>query len=299
MKKGFIVAFLLNIVILTLYFQSDIVDYINKYIYKDEIIEQQSIVYNDYKSNFNYLYISETDKILPNNIEQLRELYYTVLNSGMSEYSFYCPDDYVNCFNDISSISNDSLFLGTLNNYVHPYNSYQYIATNVYGSKNTIMIQKNYSDEMISILNKKVEEIISENINDTMSDREKIRVIHDYIINHTKYDKTKGENSHLAYGALIDGSAICGGYTDAMSIFLYRFNIPNFKISTEEHIWNVVYLDGNWYHLDLTWDDPVNEILDILSHNYFLITDEELSEKNDGEHNYNKDFYLELSQKNN
>ena len=299
MKKGFIVAFLLNIVILTLYFQSDIVDYINKYIYKDEIIEQQSIVYNDYKSNFNYLYISETDKISPNNIEQLKDLYYTVLNSGMSEYSFYCPDDYVNCFNDISSISNDSLFLGTLNNYVHPYNSYQYIATNVYGSKNTIMIQKNYSDEMISILNKKVEEIISENINDTMSDKEKIRVIHDYIINHTKYDKTKGGNSHLAYGALIDGSAICGGYTDAMSIFLYRFNIPNFKISTEEHIWNVVYLDGNWYHLDLTWDDPVNEILDILSHNYFLITDEELSEKNDGEHNYNKDFYLELSQKNN
>ena len=47
MKKGFIVAFLLNIVILTLYFQSDIVDYINKYIYKDEIIEQKSIVYND------------------------------------------------------------------------------------------------------------------------------------------------------------------------------------------------------------------------------------------------------------
>lgn len=296
MKKGFIVALLLNLVILTVYFQKDIVNFIlDKTNKKEQVLNVTNIVYNEYKSNFNYLYINELEKNTPKSIEELKKYYYSILNSGMSEVSFYCEEDYPNCIKDIASISNDSNLLSTLNNYVHPYNSFKYISTNIYDNKVTIKITHNYDKRMIYDINNKVNQIISKYITPNMNDKEKIRVIHDYIINTTKYDKNKSENSHLAYGALLEGLAICSGYTDAMSIFLYKLNIPNYKISDmdEEHIWNLVKLDDKWYHLDLTWDDPINDLTDVLSHKYFLITTDELN-RNDQKHIFNEQIYLEL-----
>ena len=86
-----------------------------------------------------------------------------------------------------------------------------------------------------------------------------------------------------------------------MSIFLNRFNINNYKIASEEHIWNLVYLNNNWLHLDLTWDDPVsNDGKDYLFHTYFLKTTEEVKDADDGEtvieeHNFNSLYYLEFN----
>ena len=131
--------------------------------------------------------------------------------------------------------------------------------------------------------------------------REKIKIIHDYIIDNTEYDELKNKNindttykSQTAYGALVQGYATCNGYADAMAIFLDKINVINYKISNEDHIWNLVYLDGNWYHLDLTWDDPVSEI-NINRDTYFLITTEELEKLNDGSHEYNKNIYSEAA----
>ena len=69
-------------------------------------------------------------------------------------------------------------------------------------------------------------------------------------------------------------------------------NIINYKISNEEHIWNLVYLDGKWYHLYLTWDDPISET-NINRDTYFLITTKTLEELNDGTHNFDKKIYSE------
>ena len=58
-----------------------------------------------------------------------------------------------------------------------------------------------------------------------------------------------------------------------MAIFLNSLGVKNYKIATENHIWNAVYIDNNWYHLDLTWDDPVTKdsAVDTLSHKFFMI----------------------------
>lgn len=296
MKKGFIIALLLNMVILVAHFQEDIVNLILNYNNKNKNEKEvTNIVFNEYKSNFNYLYINELSKEIPSSMDELEKYYYSILNSGMDKITFYCPKEYKNCVNDIANISNDSFLLSSLNNYIHPYNSFKYISTNISGSEVSINIVHNYNNQMIDEINAKVDEIINTYITDDMSDAEKIRTVHDYIIKTTKYDKTKSGNSHLAYGTLIEGAAICSGYTDAMSIFLYKFNIPNYKISNldEEHIWNLVKLDDTWYHLDLTWDDPVNDLLDLLSHKYFLITTDELKNY-DSEHYFNENVYLEL-----
>ena len=79
-----------------------------------------------------------------------------------------------------------------------------------------------------------------------------------------------------------------------MSLFLYKMGIQNYKVSSIEHIWNLVYIDGSWKHLDLTWDDPITDTgIDILTHNFFLITTEELTNKNVAEHDYDTSVFIE------
>lgn len=73
--------------------------------------------------------------------------------------------------------------------------------------------------------------------------------------------------------------ATCNGYTDLMAIFLTKIGFNNFKVattpdeisySTTGHIWNAVYLNDEWLHIDLTWDDPVSsDGKDYLFHTYF------------------------------
>ena len=94
-----------------------------------------------------------------------------------------------------------------------------------------------------------------------------------------------------------------------MALFLEKIGLNNFKIAmtpednqnSEGHVWNAVYLDNQWLHLDLTWDDPVsNDGTDYLQHKYFLITTEQLNEIDTSgevqvlEHQFKKNIYLEM-----
>ena len=132
-----------------------------------------------------------------------------------------------------------------------------------------------------------------------MTNEEKIKTIHDNIINNTEYDTLKTKNiqdntykSNTAYGVLIQGYGICSGYSDAMAIFLNALNIENYKISNSTHIWNLVHINGVWVHLDATWDDPISQF-NANRDTYFLINYNELSKLNDGTHNFNKQIYKE------
>ena len=80
--------------------------------------------------------------------------------------------------------------------------------------------------------------------------------------------------------------AICHGGVNANELVLMTL------LSTNDHIWNVVNINNKWYHIDLTWDDPiVSTGKDVVIYDYFLITTDELKNKNDGEHNFNEEFY--------
>ena len=80
-----------------------------------------------------------------------------------------------------------------------------------------------------------------------------------------------------------------------MALFLNYFNIPNFKVASENHVWNVVFIDGQWLHLDLTWDDPIlTSGEDVLDDTYFLITTSELNKLSDSQHHFDETIYVEL-----
>ena len=80
-----------------------------------------------------------------------------------------------------------------------------------------------------------------------------------------------------------------------MAIFLTKLGYINYKISNESHIWNLVLLDDKWYHIDLTWDDPVYTNIDInkIEYDYFLKTTNELRQAKDKEHTFNEIIYAE------
>lgn len=267
----------------------------------------QSIPTNEYFLEDNFAYVDNHIDTGIKNKEELVNFIYFTLNSGTTYLERYIDIEYTEYNNDINNLTfNDGEgfkeIISILNNFVHPYNSSNNIKL-TYGGEYTlgITVNKAYTEEEIEEINKIVDKVINENITNSTPTKEKIRIIHDYIIDNTEYDKLKYENkddttykSNTAYGVLIEGYGTCNGYADAMAIFLDKMNIINYKISNDEHIWNLVYLDGNWYHLDLTWDDPISD-MNINRDTYFLITTETLEKLNDGTHNFNKEIYKEAS----
>lgn len=270
------------------------VDYFNK----NEI----SFVKNDYFREEDFLFVQNTVNFEPMNEKDIINIFYTAINSGMKSFTFYCPRDYVSCTDDVSKLANDQAKLSHINNFVHPYNSFKHIEIQYNSSGEvTLSFNRSYSSKDIEAINIKIDEIYNAIINEMSTDIEKIRIIHDYIINNSIYDSDRSDmgiinyKSDIAYGPLFEGYGICGGYSDAMQLFLEKLGIKNYKVSSENHVWNAIYLDGFWYHLDLTWDDPVTpDKSNVLNHDYFLVTTRQLLSKELTEHNFDQDIYLEL-----
>lgn len=291
------------IVGLVIYYQKPITTFIlQEFIYKQELSEYKN---NAYSKPDNYEYVKHTSNFYPTNKDDIRNAIFTILDSGMKEFSLFCSDSYTSCIGDVEEISTDYDILSNINNFVHPYNSYNklYITTNSLGKIN-IQVQKLYSKNEQEEINSAIESIKMNIIKDNMSTREKIKAFHDYVINNTVYDEERSKKldentnanniseSHKANGVLNNHIALCSGYTDLMAIFLDSIDVLNHKISNEEHIWNAVYLDNKWYHLDLTWDDPVtSDGEDMLIYDFFLITTEELEKINTNQHIYDKTVY--------
>ncbi|RDY23341.1 hypothetical protein CHF27_008830 [Romboutsia maritimum] len=136
---------------------------------------------------------------------------------------------------------------------------------------------------MKSTLDNKIQYILNNVINSNMSDLEKELAIHDYLVLNTEYDQRSNIpiDSHNVYGTLIENVAVCDGYSKAFQLFLNKIGIECIRVDSEEmnHVWNMVTIDNEKYHVDVTWDDPiVNEIdiKDTVSYNYFNITDSQI-----------------------
>lgn len=130
-----------------------------------------------------------------------------------------------------------------------------------------------------------------------MSEYEKVKKIHDYIIRKCDYadlsrcteeeitEKMEREHFGDAYGALIRGDAICEGYSRAFKYICNSLDIGceliNGTGDGTDHMWNLVRIDGKWYHVDVTWDDPViNGVSDesTIVYDYFCLPDEKILE---------------------
>ena len=273
------------------FYPNEVLDFIEEHITKREYVIAKA---NDYYLDYNYSYINNyTDDV--SNKEELLDYIYYVINTGRE-----CTKEYTNCYNDLKNISDDEDFLTTINNFVHPFNSFKTISFS-YNTKGdfSLSIEHVYSKEEIAEINYIVDKKIDDLITTSMTSTDKIKAIHDFVINNTEYDELKSDNigdttykSNTAYGVLIQGYGICSGYADTMAIFLNKLGIKNYKISNDSHIWNLVYVNGKWVHLDATWDDPISEY-NANRDTYFLIDTEELTKLDDGTHKFDKNIFSE------
>lgn len=137
-------------------------------------------------------------------------------------------------------------------------------------------------EEMQAALNAKITEIVNA-AKGLSTDFEKELFVHDYICQHTSYDyyaekvgiSVAGSLPWTVYGALINGNCVCEGYSRAMQLICARLGI-NCGLATgkgftskdeqgndiwEDHMWNIIELDGEIYYLDVTWDDGLETTL--------------------------------------
>lgn len=107
---------------------------------------------------------------------------------------------------------------------------------------------------------------------------------HDYLANQIAYAKDEYESGkttadmYSVYGALVNHKAVCQGYAMAFMYIMQQYDIPCGYASSVNinHGWNVVKMGDGWYHMDVTWDDPVYDNLGYVRHDYFLITKSKL-----------------------
>ena len=289
-------AFVITFITICTIFKNDI-----NFLLTSRSVERQygQTAENSYFIEDHFEYVDNYEKAEVHSKEEIINSIYYLINSGVSYSKRYCAKDYDTCYQDMEVISSDTNLLSILNNYVHPYNSFDSIIFNFDDEVIEIEINHTYTEEEVEILNKKVDSVIERNITANMTTKAKIKAIHDYIINNTEYDTLKTSNindntykSNTAYGVLVEGYGICSGYSDAMKLFLDKLNIVNYKVSNDQHIWNLVLLDGNWLHLDLTWDDPVSD-KNITRDNYFLISTKNMESLDDGVHYFSLTVFSE------
>ena len=301
MKKFIVLIILLGLFIGSYFYQDDIYEFYEENFVREDVSLTES---NDYTRDYSFSYVALTNNFSPETEDEVRNLYYTVLNSGVESFTFYCKKD-TSCLDNVKALADDQKTLSTINNFVHPFNSFKRITTNYDDARKvTINIEHNYNDNVKIFVLNKVREIESMIWNDSMSLEDKIKASHDYIINHSKYDKDRSDNgiinyqSDIAYGPLLQGYSLCGGYTDAMELFLEDLKVKSYKISNDKHVWNGANLNNNWYHLDLTWDDPItSNNQDILEYTYFLVNNKQLTSTNNDQHQFDANIYKEFQDK--
>ncbi|MCL2038597.1 hypothetical protein FWG86_01685 [Candidatus Saccharibacteria bacterium] len=128
---------------------------------------------------------------------------------------------------------------------------------------------------------------------------QKVRAVHDFIIDHVDYDWTcfnsewrtnppecnrNGNSSFSAQAAAFNRVAVCQGYALLAEAFFDELGLANRKITSETHMWNVVLVNGRYLHVDITWDDLGGTEK---SYDYFLVDDPRTVNTTTADHNFN------------
>lgn len=135
------------------------------------------------------------------------------------------------------------------------------------------------------------------------SEYERIKEANDYIVNNTDYDigayyaNNIPREDYTAFGVIYNKKGVCQGYAEAFKLFMDEIGIECMIISGEAngiggwggHAWNIVKIKDKYYHIDVTFDDPVVDGEPVLRYDYFLISDSQMSI----DHNWDKKEYPE------
>ena len=177
--------------------------------------------------------------------------------------------------------------------YYSPYLSNGINATFYYSSSSGFYTRVVLSNEMtvsetekyFSQIDKKISDILAL-VSDDMPDEKKALIIHDYLVYESAYDYdnylagTLPQDSYRSGGLLMNGIGVCQAYAYAFTYLMDKVDIECYVTSSDEmnHAWNIVKIEGSYYHVDCTWDDPVYDKIGKVLHKYFLVSDEAIQD---------------------
>lgn len=148
----------------------------------------------------------------------------------------------------------------------------------------------------INAIESSLTELRSQGLDGNSNAIQKAKLVHDYLAKTVSYDytdyyaNTVSLENASAYSALVKHTAVCEGYALAYRLLMNMLGVPTIMVSGTNHAWNMVNLNGKWYHVDVTWDDPKTtmngvDIGETLRYDYFLKTDSFMKSLGDTSHN--------------
>ncbi len=141
-------------------------------------------------------------------------------------------------------------------------------------------------DEIMKNVEKNTASVIAE-AKTLKTDYDRIKLFHDWIINRTDYISNNEKYTWRLDGPIVYKKSVCEGYSKAFSYLcqsvgiecLLVSGIGTTSLSSGPHMWNMVKVDGKWYHIDVTWDDPLTTSgKPTLRYDYFLISEAKIKE---------------------
>ena len=134
--------------------------------------------------------------------------------------------------------------------------------------------------EQERLVNGKVQAILETVNAETMTDYDKVKFVNDYIVQHTAYSEQTNASAHSAYAILYEGKGVCQGYALLAYKMLTELGMEALYVTGEVytggHAWNLVKVDGHWFHIDTTWNDPLPDRGKGVRYDYFLVNDSQL-----------------------
>lgn len=120
----------------------------------------------------------------------------------------------------------------------------------------------------------RVKKIVSETISKDMNDMQKVKALHDKVCSMVNYDQQNesDKKNHTDISVFLNETSVCEGYSRAMNLLLHEAGIETYYIKAPTHAWNVVNVDGHYFHVDSTWDDDG----DTISYDWFMKADNEI-----------------------
>ena len=275
--------------------------------------------------------------VVINNETELYKYVYDCLSNGIYNIAVYGSDsyqlnaemvkravdlfaEYAYCYNKPTFISKDEVdYDGWHMEKIVDFNGDEAQLFTLYNPDAKSIIEK---------VDKKADSILKKIIKAGMSDKAKMKAIHDYLIKNCNYDMSafpyikvggktyynksiSGYYNGTAYGALIEKKAICGGYSNAFNLLARKAGIQSIKITSSvmTHAWNMVKLDGKYKYIDVTWDDPISG-LDVKEsdpfapigvnkpiYTYFLISSSKLNKDHIWSKTSNENYYKNIYDK--
>lgn len=238
--------------LVTLFFNCDFKTYAtgDEYIYNSILNNDQKMVYN--------------------------QVYKNILNFNENIFKLASPLSHDNLYVTMNAVYNDHPELFWVStSYKYGYNS----AGDVVQLKLNYCIPKAQFNAASSAFNNSINRVVDQAAM-FPTDLERERAVHDIICDYATYSSNSSSHQS-AYSALVEGNSVCAGYSRAFQIACRKLGITCYYVTGiangEEHAWNIVRIGGNYYNVDITGDDTINETLNTHSYTYFNVSDGQIA----------------------